>query len=678
MTLNRSPWLCAVGCVVALPVSAQTAPQQLESVVVNADALQREDLLRPVTVLRGEALRERESSNLGATLSRELGVQNSAYGPGAGRPVIRGMDSARVAITESGLGVADVSALSPDHRVSADTFNSSQVEILRGPATLLYGSGASAGLVNVVSERIPQQRPDAFGATLNLRASSAEHERSGAVALEGPWAQSNAWRLEGFSQATRDYRLAAPLRDDSGNVIAERRLPNSDTDTRAVALGSAWFDAGTRLGVAVQRYESAYGIPNPQEPVSLELKRSRFEVAADRNAPWRNSTRMRSQFAFTDYAHTEFEPSGEAGARFTRKSGEGRVELTLAERAGFKTVLGTQFQHGELRDSGEGELPETQTDALALFAVGERRWAQWQLDLGARIGQDQHQVRENYTDGTRAQDRRFNLFAASSALAWLPNATTQWTLTLTQSQRAPAPEELYFVGAHPATFAFEVGDPGLRKEQSTHLELSAKKTLQAFRLQANVFVNRVRNYVFGAFDGSTTDVLDEDGNVEDTLATLRVQQADARIRGAEVELGWGETHLPGWSGRLWSDTVRGTLSSGPDAGDNLPRFAPTRIGVDSRWRGAQWRFSAALTHVLRQNRTSNFDLRDGVPETATEGYTTLDASVAYDLSTAPLPLTLYLSGRNLTNQDVRIHTSFLKTMAPPPGRSIFFGLRAAL
>lgn len=669
MFSNRRSWLCAMGWAAALPANAQSAAQELEPVVVNADALQREEVLRPVSVLRGDALRERESTTLGATLSRELGVHNSAYGPGAGRPVIRGMDSARVAVTESGLGVADVSALSPDHRVSADTFNSNQVEILRGPATLLYGSGASAGLVNLVSQRIPQQRPDTFGATFNLRGSTGEHERSGAVSLAGPWAQRNAWRLEGFSQTTRDYRLAAP-------VLAEDRLLNSDTDTRAVSLGTAWFDASTRLGVAAQRYESTYGIPNPEEPVTLDLKRSRFELAADRNA-------VRSQFAFTDYAHTEFEPNGEAGAgeagaRFTRKSGEGRVALTLAEFAGFKSVLGTQWQHGELRGSGEGELPLTQTDALALFAVGERRWTRWQLDLGARVEQARHQVRDSYSDATRANDRRFNLFSVSSALAWVPEPTTQWTLTLTESQRAPAPEELYFVGAHPATFAFEISNPALRKEQSTHVELGAKKSFANLRLQANLFVNRVRDYVFGAFDGSTTDLLDENGNVEETLSTLRVQQADARIRGAEVELGWGEAHQPGWSGRLWSDTVRGALSSGADSGANLPRFAPTRIGLENRWRGAQWRFSAALTHVLRQNRTSSFDLRDGVPEAPTDAYTTLDVGLAYELARATFPLTLFVSARNLTNQDVRIHTSYLKDLAPPPGRSFFFGVRAAL
>jgi iron complex outermembrane receptor protein len=667
----------AVASAVAATAQAQTA-QQLERVVVTADPLERDDLntLRAVNVLRGDALRDKEATNLGASLGRESGVQSSAYGPGAGRPIIRGMDSARVRVTESGLGVADVSGVSPDHRVSADVLNSGQVEVLRGPATLLYGSGAIGGLVNIVSDRVPRRRPSDFGATLNLRGSTAEREALGAVGLDGPIAAQGAWRLEGFKQKTKNYELAAPLRDETGTVIANDRLPNSETDTQSVSLGGAWIGAHTRIGAAAQRYESDYGIPNPEEPVTIDLKRSRFELQADHSAAFGPFSGLRSRFGLTDYEHTEFDPSGEPGAIFTHKGGEGRVELSVPALAGFRTVVGTQLQQGETRGAGEGELPKTDATSLALFAVGERQFGAMRVDMGARAESERYKVKEDYESGARARNRSFSLFTASGGTAWALSPALELGATLTLSQRAPAVEELYYFGAHPATFAFEIGDPNLNKERSTHLELALRHQAGAVRAKANLFFNRVRDYIYGAFDGSTTDILDENGNVEETLSNLFYRQADARIRGAEAELAFGDKL--GLHGRVWGDTTRGSLTSGEFDGGNLPRFAPSRLGVDFGWKAETWSANAAVTRVFKQDKTSNFDLRDGTPEAATDGYTTLDAGVSYRLRAGEVPVTLYLLGRNLTDEDIRIHTSFLKNFAPPPGRSIFFGVRASL
>lgn len=663
---------------IAISALAQTPTQQLDRVVITADPLERDDLntLRPINVLRGDALRDKESTNLGASLGHELGVQSSAYGAGAGRPIIRGMDASRVRITESGLGVGDMSGVSPDHRVTADTLNSRQVEILRGPATLLYGSGAVGGLVNIVSDRIPRQRPSEFAATLNLRGSTAEREATGAVALDGPLSPVGAWRVEGFKQKTKDYKLAAPLRDANGDVIAADRLPNSHTDTQSGSIGGAWIGANTRIGAAAQRYESSYGIPNPDEPVTIDMKRSRFELQADHNAALGPFSGLRSKFGVTDYRHTEFESSGATGATFTNKGAEGRIELSAPSIAGFKTVFGTQIQQVETRGAGEGELPKTESAALALFAVGEQRFADWRVELGARAERETFDVKEDYESGSHARDRSFSLFTTSGGIAWMLAPGLELGGTLTLSQRAPAVEELYFLGPHPATFAFEIGNPNLNKERSTHLEFGVKHTAGPVRTKANVYFNQVRDFIFGAFDGSTTDILDENGVVEETLSNLFYRQADARIRGAEAELAFGERF--GLQSRIWGDTVRGSLSSGTFNGGNLPRFAPSRLGLGLGWRSETWSTSVEITRVFKQNKTSGFDLRDSAPEADTKGYTSLDAGFSYRLRAADVPLTLYLLGRNLTDEDIRIHTSFLKNFAPPPGRSVFFGVRATI
>lgn len=672
----------------ALPLAASAqsnapgaAPQVLDPVVVNADPLDRTepDALRPVTVVRGDDLRAKESTNLGATLSRELGVHSSAYGPGAGRPIVRGMDSARVAVTESGLGVGDVSGVSPDHRVAADTLTSRQVEVLRGPATLLYGSGAIGGLVNVVSDRVPRLRPDDLDGSINLRGSTAERERAAAFALDGPLGAATAWRADGFRQQTSDYDLAEPLRDADGNVIAADRLPNSQTDTQALAVGAAWFGPnGTRLGAALQRYESDYGIPNPEEPVTIELRRSRLELNGDSGAfgPFAG---LRSRFGFTDYKHTEFEPTGEAGATFTSRGGEGRFELPLAFSGDLSAVVGAQISSTEVRGAGEGQLPRTDSTAASLFAIGERKFGALRVELGARVENARHKVDEDYEDGTRAPSRSFTLATGSGAVAWRFAPAWELGTSVTLSQRAPATEELYFLGAHPATFAFEIGDPNLRKEKSTNVELSLRRNAGPVRAKLNVFLNRVRDYIYGAFDGSTTDILDENGNVEETLSNLFYRQADARLHGAEAELTFGAEgpKQSGPTGRLWADTVRGKLTSGEHSGENLPRMAPARVGFSAGWHAPMGNASVSVTRVMRQKRTSSFDLRDGEPESVTAGYTTVDAGVSWRVRDGATPVMLYLLGRNLTDADIRVHTSFLKNTAPPPGRSFVVGLRAA-
>ncbi len=671
--------LAAVACAPpALAQSSTSEPAQtLERVIITLTPLPRTELdaLQPIDLLRGDELRLREGTSLGETLARQLGVQSSAYGPGAGRPIIRGQDGSRVRITESGLGVADVSGLSPDHRVAADTFNSQQVEVLRGPGTLLYGSGASGGLVNIVSQRVPQQRLTQFGAGLHLRGASAERERLGALELQGPIADTVAWRLEGFKQRTSDYELAEPLRDTDGNVLAEDKLPNSKTDTQSIAGGASVFGSAFRVGGAVQRYESEYGIPNPEEPVTIDLKRTRYELQGDLTQPFGVFTGLRSKFAYTDYEHTEFEPSGEAGARFTNDGAEGRIELPHVAIGGFSGVLGVQLQGAEIRGSGEGTLPETRQRAGALFIVEEQRFGSVRTEFGARYEGARYRVQEDYEDGSRAPSRSFDLYSGSTAAAWEFTKGFEFVGTVTYSQRAPSAEELYFVGAHPATFAFEIGDSNLNKERALNLDLALRKTTGPVRGQLSVFANRVRDYIYGSFDGSTTDILDDDGNVEETLSNLFFRQDDVGFRGAEAELSYGEAR--GLQARVWGDTVRAKLTSGVNEGANLPRISPSRFGLDLGWRSDIWSAQALVMRVLEQDRTASFDLRAGEPETSTPAYTRVDLSFVFTVP-ATVPIKLYAQVKNLTDENMLVHTSFLKQFAPLPGRSYWLGLRASL
>lgn len=630
----------------------------LETVYVTASPLaQNEDLdvLQPVQVIGGDRLRLKEGTNLGASLATELGVQSSAYGAGAGRPIIRGLEGARVAVTESGITSGDVSSVSPDHRVAVDIFNAQQVEILRGPSALLYGSGAIGGLVNVVNQRIPLQHPQNLGGELNLRAGSAEHETLAAFGLNAPLGEQSALRLEGFKQRTGNYELAN----------SSERLANSATDTQSLSLGSSWFTEAGLLGAAITRYESEYGIPNPDEPVTIKLKRNRLDTRADLDQSFGVFTALRSKLSFVDYQHTEFEPDGAAGATFKNRGFEGRLELPHAPLAGWQGVTGVQFNRLTTSGQGEGFLPNTRGQALALFAVEERKIGVMRYELGARAEQQRFNVKEGDETGVFKPSRDFSLFSLSGASGWAFTPGYEFTASLALSQRAPAVEELYFEGVHPATFAYEIGNSSLGKETSQNLEFGVRKTAGWWQWRASVFQNRFKDYIYGSFDGSTTDV---DG---EAFYNLAYQQDNARFRGVELEAAVGEK--TGWHSRMWGDMVRAQITSGINSGHNVPRLAPARFGLDLGYRAGVWSGLLALTRVAEQNRTSSFDLRNGVPETATAAYTLLDLSATY----AWRNTTLYLQGRNLTDEEARVHTSFLKDFAPLPGRSVVLGVKAA-
>ncbi|WP_085318080.1 TonB-dependent receptor [Derxia lacustris] len=663
----------SAGRAAAAAAAGGSTQLQLDTVTITASPLGRDDELTqatPATVLRGDALRAAERGSLGATLANQPGVSSSAYGAGAGRPIIRGMDSSRVRIAENGLGVGDVSAASPDHRVAADSFNSPQIEVLRGPATLLYGSGAIGGLVNVVSTRIPLERPDAMQADVGVSSASAERDTTLSFGMTAPAGADMAWRAEGFRDASGDYSLAKPLRDASGRIVASDRLPSSGATTQSFALGGAWFGDGAvrNLGLAVQRYESDYGIPNYADPVTIQLGRTRIEARAELAPPgdgWFERARIKA--GHTEYGHAEVAPDGSTGARFISQSNELRVELPQRAIGGLDGAVGVSVDDGSVRGAGEGVLPRTTSNSLAVFALERLRAGPMRYEAGLRGERTAYRPGEAGEDGSQPPNRSFGLFSGSAAAFWSPLAGQELGVTATLSQRAPSVQELYFVGAHPATFAYEIGSAELGRERSRNLELSYAAHAGAWRWKTALYENRFSDYIHGDFDGSSTAL--DDG---ESLANLRYRQDDARFRGGEAEVEWQGEAL---RLRLWGDLVRAVLTSGPHAGDNLPRIAPARLGAQVGWRRDRFDLSADITGVFRQNHVSQYDIRDDAAEAPTPGYVLAGLRAQWRPLGANPDMTLFLALRNLLDADARVATSFLKDRAPLPGRSLVVGAR---
>jgi iron complex outermembrane receptor protein len=641
------------------------SPQKLDAVVVTATPLARsaDQLSSPATVITKRELEQLQGSSLGDTLGSQLGVTSSAFAPGAGRPIIRGQDGPRVQMLENGMGVNDVSRLSPDHRVATETANATQVEILRGPATLLYGSGAIGGLVNVVNDRIPLKVPQSLRGEAGLRFSDNMRERGAHAALTGG-ADQLAWQLDALDTRSRDYEFPGfSVKDDPGSFSG--KMPNSDSKSREFGLGAAWIAGSANLGASFNTIRARYGVPG--EEAFLPLSQDKFDVRAG-FSPGGVISDVVFKLSNNKYEHSEVElPSNETAVTFKNKGTELRAEVTHAPLAGWRgtaVLQASSRNFSALSPDGEVELVEpNKTRATALALVEERDFGAFAIDAGVRVERERHTPESS-------SPRSFNLTSISAGGLWRFAPGYNAALTLSSNQRAPQPEELYTNGPHEATATFEIGDPNLRREKSRAVDLSLRKTSGPVRGSVSLFSQRFTDYVFAQFldtDGDgVADRVDEDGVLDPAgeLLLLQYIQTKARFSGAEFEL-LADLPVPGLTVRLFGDRVRGSLSDGTA----LPRITPQRVGLGLNYGTGPWQFAINATRVSAQTRVAPL-------ETTTDGYTKVDLSAQWLAKLAAgSQMSLYAQLRNATDATIRLHPSTLKDSVPQPGRTLLAGVR---
>lgn len=711
-TPGRPPLFLALALAVPAWAQAQardprhTTPEDLDAVIVTATPLRSaaEDLVQPVDVLAGERLDEARASSLGETVSRLPGVQSSYFGPGVGRPIVRGLDGARVQVLAGGLSSGDVSTVSVDHAVTIEPFLADQVEVLKGPATLLYGSDAIGGAVNVVDGRVPERATaEPLTGRAELRTGTVNDERTGMVRLDATAAGGHVvFHLDGMHRETGDYDI--PGFAESDELLAEEgetpdpadrgRLPNSAVRTDAGALGVSWVGERGFLGVAASLFDNRYGVPGHAheheeeeeeeegeehggESVVLRLDQRRYELRGGlRDAgPF---AEVRGSVAHTDYTHTEFEGT-EVGTVFDNRSTEGRVELVHRPWGGWSGAFGAQASRRDFKAIGdEAFVPPSQSSDVGLFWIGKRDFGPLAVELGARADR----TRIDVEDGAIGGDRDFDTQSLSAAARWDLSESMHLSLGLDRAQRAPTAEELYSDGFHVATDSIEIGTPTLSEETANRVELGAHWHAGDLEINASVYHARFDDFIY----------LAETGIAGDEPVRLWTQD-DARFTGAEAELDWtfARTDAGDWGLRVFGDVVRGELSgSGTRAltvavphegeveefdidlarGGDLPRIAPARVGGELRWSSEAWRASLGAVRHARQDRVAAL-------ERETDGYTLVHAHLAWHRDTpGGNAWEVFVDGSNLLDEEARVHTSFLKDLAPLPGRGVSFGVRA--
>jgi iron complex outermembrane receptor protein len=665
------PALAAFSVLLASPAFAQNQPTiTLKPIVVTANPLGRyaDELTQPVTVLTGDDLLKKLQPTIGETLSQELGIRSTYFGPNASRPVIRGLDGDQIQILQNGVGNLDASSASVDHNVAIDPLSVKRIEVIRGPAALLYGSKAVGGVVNVIDNRIPDERiSEKITGAADARFNSANKERSGSILLEGG-VGNYAWHASGFKRTTGDlsipgYPRSNRLRGEEAlaadEVETKGKLPNSQSDSKGGTVGVSKFFKKGYFGAALTNYNTNYGtVAEPD--VTIRMKQQRLDIAGAYREPLESVKEVKYKLGLSDYEHTEFEGS-EAGTVFKNRGYDSRVEIVHNKLGLLEGAVGFQSGVSDFSALGsEAFLPSTTTTNNSGFIFEEIPLGNLRIQFGGRFDYQTVKVKESLSFGPA--DSRNDLTGSGSA-GFVYNPVKGYAIAVSSSytQRAPNAQELYANGPHLATNTFGVGNKNLDVQKSQGLDLSFRKELGLVKGEVNFFYNRFQNFI--------TSVASGDNDLENDLPIYNYVNLNAEFYGAEAKTEFTayDVNSHKLAFEMRGDYVEARNS---DTKKPLPRIAPLRIGSSAIYKYQKIGLRLDADYTFAQNRVAQF-------ERPTDGYTMLNAGVDYAMKVGLTNSTLYLKATNLLNEDARSHTSFLKDIAPLAGRSIMIGIRSS-
>ncbi len=661
----------------------------IDQIIVTATPLARavEDLAQPTSVLHGDELTKKQSTSIGETVSQEPGVSSTYFGPISSRPVIRGQFGERVRVLTNGLDSLDASAFSEDHQVTVESLLAQRIEIVRGPATLLYGSGAAGGIVNVVDTRFSRERLDKnFNAGVALGADTAAGIRDGAIRAE--FGTGNlAFNADYFYRSTDDIEIPGfaeskalrRLEEAEGGEEEEGEeeeafgeVENTDSETKGGAFGVSFVSDSGFVGLSLSGFDSDYGIPGhhhheeeevpplpgeeeEEELVRIDLEQTRVDLAGEYDLEGSFLRGIRFRAASNDYEHTELE-GDETGTIYDVQGLDSRVELRHARFGVMEGAIGVQYRREDFDAIGdEAFLPKSDTRSFSLFLFEEFELSDtWVLQASARY-EDQ-----SISGGALAEKYDESAFGASLGAVWRATDDIRVSANLALTERHPTTTELYADGAHVAADRYErgsvtLGNGILDKETSTNWDLTVHGDTGRWEWSLTGFINSVDDYIL-----LRPTALELDG-----FQVFDFAQADVEFTGIEAEamvevLDADDRHM---HIRFFTDFVNAEEDA---TGDNLPRIPPQRFGLGLH--GGYRSFDASLDAIFASDQD---DVADN--ELPTDGYTLLNASLGYTF--ADSGLLLFLRGSNLLDEDIRQHSSPLKDLAPLPGRSLHFGLR---
>ncbi len=666
-----------------------------DTIIVTAPFVRELDILAGKSVMTGDDLQREVRVQIGDSLTSLPGVSATSFTPGASRPVLRGLQGERVRVLTDGIGSIDVSNTSADHAVTIDPLTAERIEVLRGPAVLLFGSQATGGVVNVIDHRIPRELPkNGYHIDLIGGLGSAADERSLGAAIDVTLGGGFVVHADGSFRKTDDLRtggyvLARGLRaeqiDKAEEEVAEGHLdeaaealelaglrgaiPNSATEQKSGGLGLSYISDTLKLGASISRFESDYGVPSRpgaghgegeeegaeeeghgEAPVSIGLKQNRYDLRGEYQFSDGFFDRATLRFGAADYKHTEFE-GDEVGTVFESDGLEGRFELAQRERNGWRGASGVQYFRRNLKVTGEEAfVPENRSTQLGLFTVQEITLGKIGLEAAGRFERTEQRDRDN------GIDRNFNTVSFAGGGFYEPQPQMKLGINLSRTERAPAAEELFSNGPHIATQAFELGDVNLKVETALGAEAYVRLDRGPFSLSATAFNTRFDDFIYQVGTGEE----------EDGLPVFRYLQRDATFRGIELEASAKLFETAGF--KFVADGVADVVRAKLKNGGPVPRIPPLRLlgGLEAQSNRLDGRVE--VEWVDDQKRTAAF-------ETATDGFTLVNASLAWRPWGRARETTIIFSANNIFDVEARRHASFTKDFVPLAGRDLRLAAR---
>lgn len=743
-----------------LALTLKSSPIEVVDIVSTPFHLSSMESSLPVSVLSGEALRREQSSTIGETLDNLVGVHSSFYANVASTPIIRGLSGPRVLITQNGLDVSDASRIGPDHIVASEASTATQIEVLRGPATLFYGSGAIGGVVNVVDSRVPTDS-ETRGEWLAETSTVNDEKLASFNFTTGT--DNFAFYADGFVRDSDDYEIPVEAEahhededeheedhdeheDDHDEHSGDYTVENSAEESHGFTIGGSYLFENGFIGLAVEKFDREYGIPghahgdeehededhedeheddhdeeeHAEEEVFAELKQTRVQLLGefDLQNSFVNQVKLRA--GVTDYEHTEIE-EGEIGTIFENQTQEFRVDALHQPLQDWRGGLSLHYKHSEASAEGEEAFtPPADTNMLALALMEERHFGDVLVQLGARIervtveadevllssielhaeGEEEEEHDEEHEDEHEdehgeeafAYDESYTPISLSAGAVWTFAPEYNLGISVSRSERAPSAAELFSFGPHIGTSTYEVGalfelheedgethielsDTKIELETSNNIDLTFRKTEGDVGFIFNVFYNSIDNYLYqedsglvvhveahdhGESDEDDHDEEEDSHDEESELPLFLFKQQDVILNGFEAQVAWQVNSE--FKTQVFADFVRARLKDG----GNLPQTSPMRFGTKFSYENEQLSAHLDITRYQSQEHTAEY-------ESSTDGYTMLDVSVSYDIPT--YNLALYFKGNNLNDTEARVHTSYLKDLAPRPGRNLSLGVK---
>lgn len=615
-----------------------------EKVVVSASPEARDPMqvYQPTDVLGQKELEQRAAVSLGQTLSNEPGVSQTNLGTAPARPVIRGLGGDRVLILEDGLRIGDVSSISPDHAVATDPVGAEHIEIVRGPANLLYGSNAIGGVINVLNDEVPTRLAERPTGNLFLSGGTNGNEFSTSGDFEA-------------SSGPVAYSAGGTHRDANSFEFNGGLAGNSQYDNDSGHVGVSMVGAAGSAGVAYRAYDSNYGIPvddagqlNPGgvPGITIDLRQRSLKARGELDQPFGPFKGLRLEAVHRDYKHAEIEDDGSVGTKFDQDTVEIRADVTQKEHGRWKGSFGLWNLNTDFAAVGDEVLvPSSKIKGNAAFVYEELALDRVRYLFGGRF-------ESSSVDQTASDIRKdFDLFSAAVGTIVTLSEPLSLAINLTRSAKAPSAEELFADGPHAATFAFEVGDPSLNEETSYGADITLRSRTKRFSSDLTLFKTRFSDFIFLSQD--PTGAIDPGSG----LPIFNYGQADADFQGLE------------WHGdlqlyehlilELLADTVR-AQNLGTD--EPLPRMPPARAGLALRYENDRYFVEGEVRAAARQDRVAP-------QETETGGYTLYNAFGGFTLVSKGIVHRVGIRLENISDKLYRNSVSQVKDIVPQPGRN---------